>query len=257
MVDRVDDGMAATDVLIVSQDGTVLSINESASMLRGANAHDLVGTPCWELMSLRHLDGTPFCGPTCPIREKFDETGSERTARLLRKRETGQFEEVDLVTLPLASANRRASLILHVIVPAASSTGSRHAVPLAGDHESSSRSDPVPAARQARTWPNDLTRAAAERASNNHLGKLTVREREVLDLLSNGFNTRSIAEHLYISPVTVKHHVQHIMEKLGVHRRVDAILAWFGVSESAGVQRDPSPRATGPAAKTTGRKRRP
>jgi len=257
MVDRVDDGMAATDVLIVSQDGTVLSINESASVLRGANAHDLVGTSCWKLMGLRYPDGTAFCGPTCPIREELDGAASGRTSRLMRERETGQLEEVDLVTLPLASANRRTSLILHVVVPATSSTGSRCAVPRSDDRRSSSESAVASKARQARAWPNRLSRAAAQPASNTDLGKLTGREREVLDLLSNGYNTRSIAERLYISPITVKHHVQHIMEKLGVHRRVDAILAWIRSPESAGDQGTPSHKATNPRTRAIGRKPRP
>ena len=254
MVDRVDDGMAATDVLIVNRDGTVLSINESASMLRGANAHDLVGTPCWKLMGLRYPDGTAFCGPTCPIREELDSAASERTSRLIREREAGQLEEIDLVTLPLASANRRTSLILHVVVPATPSTESRCAVPRAGDWKSLSEAAVASTVRQARTWPVNLSRASAQAASNTDLGKLTGREREVLDLLSNGYNTRSIADRLYISPVTVKHHVQHILGKLGVHRRVDAILAWIRGHESDGVQENASRKATALRTRAGGRK---
>jgi DNA-binding NarL/FixJ family response regulator len=51
---------------------------------------------------------------------------------------------------------------------------------------------------------------------------LSPREREVHDLLSRGLTNREIAQKLFISEVTVKVHVRHILEKLGVRRRTQA-----------------------------------
>ena len=52
---------------------------------------------------------------------------------------------------------------------------------------------------------------------------LTTREWEVVDLLKTGASTAQMAEALVISPDTVHSHVQHIMRKLGVHSRADAV----------------------------------
>jgi len=52
---------------------------------------------------------------------------------------------------------------------------------------------------------------------------LTAREREVLALLGDGVSGRSIAEKLVISPKTVAAHIDHILRKLGVHSRAQAI----------------------------------
>lgn len=52
---------------------------------------------------------------------------------------------------------------------------------------------------------------------------LTTREWEVVDQLKTGASTAQIAEALVISPDTVHSHVQHIMRKLGVHSRADAV----------------------------------
>ncbi len=48
---------------------------------------------------------------------------------------------------------------------------------------------------------------------------MTPREREVLQLLAIGADNHQIAEALVISENTVKTHVTHILEKLGVHSR--------------------------------------
>ncbi|MBE9547617.1 MAG: response regulator transcription factor, partial [Proteobacteria bacterium] len=47
--------------------------------------------------------------------------------------------------------------------------------------------------------------------------QLTVREREVLQLIAEGRKTREIAELLYISIKTVETHRSHIMNKLDIH----------------------------------------
>jgi DNA-binding NarL/FixJ family response regulator len=51
---------------------------------------------------------------------------------------------------------------------------------------------------------------------------LSVREREIHELLAQGLTNRQIARALFISEVTVKVHVRHIFDKLGVRSRVEA-----------------------------------
>jgi len=51
---------------------------------------------------------------------------------------------------------------------------------------------------------------------------LSPREREVLNLLAQGFSNRRIARRLGISEHTAKFHVNHVMEKLDARSRTDA-----------------------------------
>ncbi len=52
---------------------------------------------------------------------------------------------------------------------------------------------------------------------------LTGREVEVLELLADGVSGQAIAERLYLAPNTVRNHVQAILQKLGVHSRLQAV----------------------------------
>jgi NarL family two-component system response regulator LiaR len=52
---------------------------------------------------------------------------------------------------------------------------------------------------------------------------LTPREWEVLDLMVTGASTEEIANDLVVSLETVRSHIKHILQKLGVHTRAEAI----------------------------------
>lgn len=53
---------------------------------------------------------------------------------------------------------------------------------------------------------------------------LTERESDVLRLLAQGHSNKDIARHLHVVEDTVKSHVRHILSKLGVQSRTQAVL---------------------------------
>jgi DNA-binding NarL/FixJ family response regulator len=55
------------------------------------------------------------------------------------------------------------------------------------------------------------------------LAALTGRELEVLLCLAEGNRRRDVAEHLHMSPNTVRTHLQNLMAKLGVHTAIEAV----------------------------------
>jgi DNA-binding NarL/FixJ family response regulator len=57
-----------------------------------------------------------------------------------------------------------------------------------------------------------------------HVEPLTPRELEVVGLMKLGLSNRQIAEKLVISPGTAKNHVEHIIQKLGVSDRTQAVV---------------------------------
>jgi len=66
-----------------------------------------------------------------------------------------------------------------------------------------------------------LARSANEPPTPGH--DLTERERAVLALMVEGLNNTQIASRLVVSPSTIKSHVSHILAKLGVASRTEAV----------------------------------
>ena len=60
------------------------------------------------------------------------------------------------------------------------------------------------------------------------LGRLSPREREVLEHVANGRTNAEIAWILAIAPDTVRKHLENAYTKLGVHTRTGAVAAAFG-----------------------------
>lgn len=60
--------------------------------------------------------------------------------------------------------------------------------------------------------------------STSPLTQLTKREQEVLRLIASGKSNKEIAEALYITEKTVKTHVSHLLDKLGVADRTQAAI---------------------------------
>jgi len=71
-----------------------------------------------------------------------------------------------------------------------------------------------------RTSPLRIPRPAPPKA----LGELTERELEILRLIATGLSNAEIGRELFIGETTVKTHVTHILQKLGLRDRVQAVV---------------------------------
>lgn len=63
----------------------------------------------------------------------------------------------------------------------------------------------------------------AEKSKNAQEHGLTKRELEILQQTASGLTNNQIAEALFISPKTVRKHIENIYQKLHVHNRVEAV----------------------------------
>lgn len=81
--------------------------------------------------------------------------------------------------------------------------------------------------------PEVIARLLASNARNEPLGRLTPREREVLELMAEGRSNAAIGQRLFLSDSAVGKHTANIFAKLGLapsdddNRRVLAVLAFL------------------------------
>ena len=70
----------------------------------------------------------------------------------------------------------------------------------------------------------ELTAARKHRTESERLVEsLTPREREVLRCMVAGLGRKAVAERLFLSPHTVRTHMQNVLGKLGVHSTLAAV----------------------------------
>jgi DNA-binding NarL/FixJ family response regulator len=83
----------------------------------------------------------------------------------------------------------------------------------------------IPVALFAKAVARQRRLAAEEREHEKLLADFTSREIDVLRLLGEGYDTATMATRLQIAPHTVEWHVRHVIEKFGVHSKLQAMLA--------------------------------
>lgn len=88
------------------------------------------------------------------------------------------------------------------------------------------------------------------RATQVTLARLTPREMEVLEALSDGLDNRAIADRLFISPDTARTHVVKLLSKLNVESRLQAAI--FAIENGVGSSTPPRGAST-PAALASSR----
>jgi DNA-binding NarL/FixJ family response regulator len=81
---------------------------------------------------------------------------------------------------------------------------------------------------------------------DDRLAVLSEREREILDCLAQGMRRQEIADRLFISPNTVRTHINHLIKKLKVHSALAAVSIAKGAPNSLPVDHEQGRRVPAP-----------
>ncbi len=172
--------------------GVIVFWNAAAEKSLGYPACEALGKKCWKLLSGKDTYGNRYCCRHCPLREmafRHEPVNcfltTFQTALNVRK----QFSVSCLTVID----KPKHAILLHLCRPENNSVEVTN----------------IPVSVQT--------------PANNHPGTLSQRELEVLVLLADKMKTQDIATTLSISIRTVRTHIQHLMYKLQVHKRIEAI----------------------------------
>jgi len=180
--------------------------NKRAEELLGRPARAVLGKRCYEVLAGRDAQGNIYCYRNCPVAFQAREKQSEPVARFpLRVRTPGGEERLlDISLFAIPSYHPALSTVVHIVRQGKKgpSTLEKTLEKEAGGH------DPL--------WP--MTSSEGEPVA------LTEREQEVLRCLARGMSTAGIARKLSIAPVTVRNHIQSILQRLDVHSKLAAVV---------------------------------
>jgi two-component system, NarL family, nitrate/nitrite response regulator NarL len=83
----------------------------------------------------------------------------------------------------------------------------------------------IPAELFARAIARHRGAVVKKQERDGLLAEFTPRELDVLHLLAEGLDTVALSQRLGVAPHTVEWHVRHVIEKLGVHSKLQAVIA--------------------------------
>ena len=83
----------------------------------------------------------------------------------------------------------------------------------------------IPVALFARALARQRTEVVQKRERERIIAQFTPRELDILHLLAKGMDTQDMSVRLGIAPHTVEWHVRHVIEKLQVHSKLQAVIA--------------------------------
>ncbi len=166
--------------------------NSAAEQLFGHKGSAVFSRHCYDITHGKDSRGNLFCYPNCNITRMFNNDTIPND--YLLRTHTGDGKELLLNVSTLSITTEDFPVCLHLF----------HDV----------------------RWIIESTQSPVELSipAPTSLGSLTIREREILSLMMDSYDTHEIATLLHISYATVRNHAQNIIEKLGVHSRVEAVV---------------------------------
>lgn len=187
----------------------IIGWNRAAEQLFGVPRHEAMGRPCYEVVAGKDAKGSPVCGRGCLPMQLATRGLPVGAMDMERKGAAGEPRTLGCTTLLSHGNGGPASTFLfHIFRPNDDRLKLKGLLSELAQVLNRRGLEPAPPAAQG---PSD--------------GHLTGRELEILGLLRQGLGTKEMADRLFVSPLTVRNHIQNVRGKLRVHTRLQAVTA--------------------------------
>jgi DNA-binding CsgD family transcriptional regulator len=178
--------------------------NSACEQLFGIPCKNALGRLCSEVVRGEDADGRSFCEGGCCASLAKGGKGPKRFP-LLASDSTGNKLQLSVNIVLVPTQNNDQWTCVHLL-------------------NSDSAIDGLQAQEYCSSDKRDVVKLQTGSANTPISGSnLTVREREILNLMTKGLRAKVISQLLHVSPVTVRNHIQHIVSKLEVHSQLEAV----------------------------------
>lgn len=205
-VDETLDRISRSGQAVFATDGAdrIVLWNKGCEALLGKTARSVLGKRCYEVMCGNDGNGNLYCHRSCPVAYQAREMKDHpvKPFELSVKTGDGKEKKVSTALFTIPDYHPALTKLVHVLRPAADRAETEASKP---------KGEPL-----APPPPRLDGRGEA-------VG-LTMREKEILSCLVRGLATAAIAKQLCIARVTVRNHVQSVLQKLDVHSKLEAVV---------------------------------
>ena len=193
VVTQITNYVTGDTAFAVDRSGVIVLWNSVAEKTLGYPASKALGKRCWKLLCGQDTYGNKYCNERCQLREMAFKHESVNGFQASFKTASAERKQFSISCLAMVDEPGN-ELLLHICQA------------------------------QNETLGHNNNHVVTASSANNHCGTLTRREIEVLNLLENGKSTAEIASMMSITTPTVRNHIQHILNKMQVHNRLEAVM---------------------------------
>jgi DNA-binding NarL/FixJ family response regulator len=201
---------AADGAFVVDEQLEIVYANQAAKGILGTQLREETPIRCYELLQGRDDHDRLICWENCEIAKKLLTGGRVSNFDLQVETQAEESRWINMSVFRYADPQADKPYVFHLFRDI---TQKKKEVRLVERL--------VEVARNYHRIPSEIV--PSQESSQRH-ESLTRREREVLSLLAQGKSTSEIGQELTISVNTARNHIQNILEKLGVHTRLEAVI---------------------------------
>jgi len=196
-------------VFAIDSSDRIILWNKKCEEMLGRPARSVLGKRCYDVIGGRDENGNVYCYRSCPVAHQARDMPKEpvQTFQLSMETGSGKRKTVEVSLFAIPSYHPALSTVVHVVRDGKKKVSALERS-LAEKAEKADGREPL--------WPME-TKAG-------QTVDLTAREKEILRCLAQGLPTPAIGKKLFISPVTVRNHIQSILHKLDVHTKLGAVV---------------------------------
>jgi PAS domain S-box-containing protein len=199
---------AGDPAFVVNGMGVIIAWNAAAKELFGLSEMEVLGKDCWAIVDGCDWRATRVCTRNCVVLE------------IARKhRRLSSFD----VRVNTAGGKRRWVRVSVLVARTGATEALVHIL-----HDVNAEKQLQTATKEIvklvhRLGAENIETGTEARAPEAPAPNLTAKERAVLEYLSRGMSTADMADELNVTTATIRNHVQHVLEKLGAHSRLEAV----------------------------------
>ncbi len=205
---------AAEGAFLIDNNQRIIYWNRAAQEMLGYAPAEVLGRSCYDIVQGRDDHDHTWCRGNCYVTAKARSGQPVETFNTCAATKSGELRWINISILALQTPGQDDSPVILHLFRDASELKLR---------EQFTRQVLHLVENMQQLEPSGVTAPRRSLLAES----LTEREREVLQLLAQGYSTDQTAQALSISKATTRNHIQNIYQKLQVHTRAQAVAYAF------------------------------